>query len=118
VDPAERAQATLVLVTPRHYDSPRQRREDFISKASAGSGWKDVWLIDGQELKHWLDMAPGVAARWARRDFQSYPPGVWSVDEFWHEYSNGFCRATPLMAGQRHDRMAGLADSRLGVARP
>ncbi len=28
------------------------------------------------------------------------------------------CRATPLMAGQGHDRMAGLADGRLGVARP
>jgi hypothetical protein len=28
------------------------------------------------------------------------------------------CRATRLMAGQRHDRMAGLADRRLGVARP
>jgi hypothetical protein len=28
------------------------------------------------------------------------------------------CRATPLMAGQRHDRMAGLGDRRLGVARP
>ena len=28
------------------------------------------------------------------------------------------CRATSLMAGQRHDRMAGLGDRRLGVARP
>lgn len=124
VDPAERAQATLVLVTPRHYDSPRQRREDFISKASAGSGWKDVWLIDGQELKHWLDMAPGVAARWARRDFQSYPPGVWSVDEFWHEYSNGFdppLREEVLLAGrgQQADavvaRMANLQPERITI---
>ncbi len=124
VDTAERAQAILVLVTPRHYDSPRQRREDFISKASTGSGWKDVWLIDGQELKHWLDMAPGVAARWARRDFQSYPPGVWSVDEFWHEYSNGFdppLREEVLLAGrgQQADavvaRMANFQPERITI---
>lgn len=30
VELTERMQATLVLVTPRHYDSPRQQREDFI----------------------------------------------------------------------------------------
>ena len=124
VDPAERAQATLVLVTPRHYDSPRQRRDDFVSKISAGSGWKDVRLIDGQELKHWLDMATGVAARWARRDFQSYPPGVWSVDEFWHDYSNRFdppLREEVLLAGrdQQADavvaRMANLQPERITI---
>lgn len=87
VDPLERAQATLVLVTPRHYDTPTQLLQEFVDEISASSGWASVQLLDGQGLKHWLDLAPGVAARWARRDFRSQPEGVWSVDEYWHQYA-------------------------------
>ena len=124
LDAAERAQATIVLVTPRHYDTPTQLLQDFVEEISAGSGWASVMLIDGQVLKHWLDSAPGVAARWARREFRSYPEGVWSVDEWWHRYANGFdpvLREEVLLAGRGQqadaviERLAALQPDRITI---
>ena len=124
VDPLERAQATLVLVTPRHYDTPTQLLQEFVDEISASSGWASVQLLDGQGLKHWLDLAPGVAARWARRDFRSQPEGVWSVDEYWHQYANGFdpaLREEVLLAGRQQqadavvERLATLQPDRITI---
>jgi hypothetical protein len=124
VDPDDRAEATLVLVTPRHYDTPKIRIDQFIAEIRSGTGWNDVRFIDGQGLKHWLDMAPGVAGRWARTEFQSSPYGVCSVDEYWHRYSNYFAptlREEVLLAGRGAQadevvgRMAELQPDRITI---
>lgn len=87
---AQRARTTLVLVTPRHYDTPGQPVQDWVENLAAGTGWKAVRVLDGASLVHWLDEAPSVAARWARSEFGVFPQGVRSTDEFWEDYATRF----------------------------
>lgn len=94
---------TFVFVTPRHYDTPQELLQDWEAQLAAGKCWRSVKVIDGGRLKHWLALAPGVAARWATGKFGAYPQGVRSFDEFWDEYSARFSvRLTedPLLAGR------------------
>lgn len=57
----------------------------------AAAEWKDVRLIDGAQLEHWLELHPAVATHWARKELQLTPSiGVRSTDEFWHQFSSRF----------------------------
>ena len=57
---------TLVLVTPFTWDSSKTAMtlDSWVADRKAESSWKDVVLIDGPKLEHWLDHAPAVAAHW------------------------------------------------------
>ena len=118
-DPAERADATLVLVTPWHYDNPKKPLPTFTTELAKGRGWKEVRLYDGADLRHWLASAPAVAARWARLEMQTMPQGVLSIEEFWQEYSSRFdppLREEVLLAGRERQTEQLLA--RLGKLLP
>ncbi|MBL6080774.1 hypothetical protein JMJ56_22415 [Belnapia sp. T18] len=125
VDDTERAASTLVFVTPRHYDTPGHHLHDFEEELRAESGWGAVLIVDGGRLRHWLALASGVAARWARLEFQAAPQGVWSVEEFWHEYSNRFdppLKEEVILAGRQQqatqmlERLAALQPDRIVVS--
>lgn len=125
VDEAERAASTFVFVTPRHYDTPTRHLETFEEALRAESGWQAVVVLDGGKLRHWLAIAPGVAARWARKEFQAAPPGVWSVEEFWHEYSNRFdppLKEEVILAGRQQqaaqvlERLTALQPDRIVIS--
>lgn len=85
---AERSDITFVFVTPHTYDTPRSLFDAWVAELGRNKGWKDVRVVDGAKLKHWLAAAPGVAARWASGAFGAYPPGVASTDEWWLEYAS------------------------------
>lgn len=89
VSAADRAQRTLVLVTPFTWDDPRLKIVDWVSDKKAKNDWKDVRLIDGVQLIDWLTSRPGVAARWALR-IGAQPADVRSTDEYWNEYVLSF----------------------------
>ena len=123
-DPAERAASTLVLVTPLHYDNPKKPLPKFVAELAKGCGWKEIRLYDGADLRQWLSLAPAVAARWARLEMQTMPPGVLSTEEFWQEYSSRFdplLREEVLLAGRQRqtdeliDRLAKLLPDRISV---
>ncbi|WP_424139988.1 hypothetical protein [Roseomonas chloroacetimidivorans] len=125
VDDVGRAASTFVFVTPRHYDTPGRHLHDFEEELRAETGWRAVLIVDGARLRHWLALAPGVAARWARMEFQAVPQGVWSVEEFWHEYSNRFdppLKEEVILAGRQKqaaqvlDRLAALQPDRIVVS--
>ena len=122
---AERAAATFVFVTPRHYDVSNHLRQKFERELKAGTDWGDIKLLDGGELKHWLDMAPGIAARWAREELRSQPQGVRSTREFWEEYSCSFdppLGEEVLLAGRQQqadavvERLAALQPDRIVIS--
>ncbi|TCI00729.1 hypothetical protein EJV46_01175 [Roseococcus sp. SYP-B2431] len=119
LDAAQRAQTTFVFVTPRTYDTPRVRLDQWEAELAKGKGWKDVRVVDGGKLKHWLGLAPGVAAHWASGFFGAYPPGVASTDELWREYASG-CSLTiteQLLLAGRADQAASIVQ-RLSTLQP
>jgi hypothetical protein len=87
----DRVNTTFVIVSPRTWDNPKEKLDDW-SKAKRQTGdWRDVRYIDGVGLETWLESHPAVAARYARYQLGRFPqPGARSTDEFWDEYSTLF----------------------------
>jgi hypothetical protein len=121
----EQAESALVVVTPWHYDRPRMTIQVFEAELLRGTGWKSVKLLDGAVLKHWLEKAPAVAARWARQEMGGVPVGVRSTDEFWEEYASRFSLPITerlLLAGRKRQadelvaRLLGDNPDRITVA--
>jgi hypothetical protein len=115
---------TLVLVNPWHYDNPKKLRNDWLKEINSERKWKEVKLIDGADLKHWLMVAPGVGALWATDYFHVYPRDVCSIDEWWSRYANQTASPIPeklLLAGRGEQqvqivgRLAELKPDRLQI---
>lgn len=116
VDAETRAQHTLVIVSPRTWDTPKVKVEDWLDEKNNQGDWKRVVYLDGPLLEDWLGQSPAVASRWARYQFRSAPQqGVLSTEEFWQSFSNRFDPALSedvLLAGresQAEDLLRNLA---------
>ncbi|MBB3271388.1 hypothetical protein FHW75_002543 [Pseudomonas sp. OG7] len=91
VDVAVRAECTLVIISPRTWDTPKVKVEDWLDEKNALNEWKRVVYLDGPLLEGWLAQSPAVASRWARNAFKRAPQrGVLSTDEFWEFFSRRF----------------------------
>lgn len=87
----KRAELTFVFVTPRSWKNGLEKICEWVETKVALAEWKDVRLIDGIQLEHWLEMHPAVAAHWARKELQITPNlGARSTDEFWQQFSSRF----------------------------
>jgi hypothetical protein len=64
---------TFVFVSPRTWDNPKEKLEDWIKKKKALKDWADVKYIDGVGVEAWLDAHPAVAARYSRVELGRYP---------------------------------------------
>ena len=80
-DPARRAETTFVFVTPR----PWQKKDQW-AKAHKG-GWKNVVVLDSNDLEHWLDIARDVDA-WISNQTHQIPSGVQSLEDHWKSLSH------------------------------
>jgi hypothetical protein len=88
---ADRKNMTFVFVSPRTWDNPKQKIDDWLKEKQERREWKEVMYIDGVGVEAWLDAHPAVAARYARYELKLMPQnGVRSVEEFWLEYSTRF----------------------------
>lgn len=87
----DRAECTLVIVSPRTWDTPTVKVEDWLDEKNELGEWKRVVYLDGPLLEDWLAQSPAVASRWARHAFKRAPQhGVLSTDEFWESFSHRF----------------------------
>lgn len=87
----DRAECTLVIVSPRTWDTPAVKVEDWLDEKNELGEWKRVVYLDGPLLEDWLAQSPAVASRWARHAFKRAPQhGVLSTDEFWESFSRRF----------------------------
>lgn len=116
VDAATRAQRTLVIVSPRTWDTPQVKVEDWLDEKNKLGDWKRIVYLDGPLLEDWLAQSPAVASRWARYQFRRAPQhGVLSTEEFWQSFSSRFDPALVedvLLAGresQAEDLLQNLA---------
>jgi transcriptional regulator with XRE-family HTH domain len=78
----DRANTTYVFVTPHRWP---HKDEWAAAKRSEGI-WKDVRVLDGDTLVHWLERHAGVAEWFAVR-IGRRPPGLRNLTEVWHEWS-------------------------------
>ncbi|WP_426169666.1 hypothetical protein [Sandarakinorhabdus sp. DWP1-3-1] len=89
----EQADLTLVLVTPFTWDSSDRNKtlEAWVAEKKEAASWKDVVVIDGAMLEHWLDLAPAVAALWARGVIRGFSVnGIQSTEEYWREFAGRY----------------------------
>lgn len=87
----DRAECTLVIVSPRTWNTPAVKVEDWLDEKNKLDEWRRVVYLDGPLLEDWLAQSPAVASRWARHAFKRAPQhGVLSTDEFWESFSRRF----------------------------
>jgi hypothetical protein len=96
VDEETRAKCTLVIVTPRTWNTPTEKVEDWLTEKNGLKDWKSVVYLDGPLLEDWLAKCPAVSSRWASCELRIAPQnGVLSTEEFWQSFSSRF--APPLV---------------------
>ena len=76
----EQKEITFVFVTPRSWG--REERDKWIKDKKAVSHWKDILVHDGNDLEHWLDIAPDVDI-WFSRLIGHAVEGVQDLGSHW-----------------------------------
>ena len=72
---------TFVFVTPQRFGN----KEQWISERKAKNIWRDVVVIDGNDLVQWLEMYPAVA-QWLSVKIGRRPQGLRNMEEVWAEW--------------------------------
>jgi hypothetical protein len=76
----EQKAITFVFVTPRPW--LREERDDWIKEKKAVSHWKDILVHDGNDLEHWLEIAPDIDI-WFSRLTGRAPAGAQDLGSHW-----------------------------------
>jgi transcriptional regulator with XRE-family HTH domain len=100
------SQTTFVFVTPQRFP----KKGDWIAKQKARGVWRDVALIDGDDLVHWLEMCPAVA-QWLSIKAGRRPQGLRNLEEAWSEWIGASTipiTADVLLAGRDEDQISVL----------
>lgn len=116
ISPADQEEITLVLVTPFTWDSTKKewKLENWVEARKKEQTWKNVVVIDGASLEHWLAEAPAVAAWHARNTLKIAPvEAVRSTDEFWNDFANRF--SPPLIEEVLTTERESTVEQLLGV---
>jgi hypothetical protein len=105
--PEVRANTTFVFVTTRSWDGA-----GWVKDTEAlGDGWKDIRVLDAQDLATWLSMSPGVHS-WLS-DHLNRPVGITSLARWFERWSVQTEPPTPaalLLAGRQADAVRLLND--------
>lgn len=78
VPPEEQARSVFVFVTPRTWE----KKDEWAGEKRSGSAWRDVVVLDANDLEHWLEVAPDVDV-WFTRLTGRYPEGVEDLQSYW-----------------------------------
>jgi hypothetical protein len=110
---ADRTHATFVFVTPFLWKD----KATWVTEKKAEKIWKDVIVVDGEDLKRWIESADAVSLQLAA-EIRFVPEiGLQTPDDAWDEWSHRTERATSenlIVAGrssQEADLVARLAGS-------
>lgn len=83
----EPSNTTFVFVTSRRWKHKTEIME-WISEKKALNYWKDVKLIDANDLETWLELCPGVAL-WLASKMKIVPPkGIRTLEQFFEDWVN------------------------------
>ena len=78
VDPL---QTTFVFVTPRRWPG----KEDWVEDKRISGTWRDVQVLDADDLETWLELAPAVHT-WISRLLGKDPGDTQALDTFWADW--------------------------------
>lgn len=91
----KRADITYVALSLRRWHGERGQDRDQFEGHYRGLGiWKDVKIIDADDLENWLDRSPSVRA-WLARKMQIVSGDMKDLEAYWDDYSQG---VTPAMS--------------------
>lgn len=91
----KRADITYVALSLRRWHGEKgQDRDQFESHYRGLGVWKDVEIIDADDLENWLDRSPSVSA-WLARKMQIMSEDMKGIEAYWDDYSQG---VTPVMS--------------------
>lgn len=104
VDPSHTA---FVFVTPRRWAG----KKDWIEKKLASGTWREIQVIDADDLETWLERAPGVHV-WISRQLGKDPGDVRSLDLFWADWHEATLPpiSTALITAGRKKEMTSIVD--------
>ncbi|MET9019218.1 hypothetical protein ABZV93_04470 [Actinopolymorpha sp. NPDC004070] len=97
----ERAATTFVFVTSRTFGDADAWVEEMEAR---GNGWKEIRVIDAQDLATWLETCPGAHA-WLSNEL-GRPLGIVELSQWFDRWSAQTDPTTPaalLLAGRRRD---------------
>jgi hypothetical protein len=112
----KRTDITYVALSLRRWHGERgQDRDQFESHYRGLGVWKDVRIIDADDLENWLDRSPSVST-WLARKMQIVSGDMKGIEAYWDDYSQG---VTPAMSGKllllnRKEKAEALVQAGLG----
>lgn len=116
-----RADITYVAVSMRRWSGENKAgRQTFIDEAKSRGVWKDVRVIDADQLEDWLDQTPSVTA-WLAREMGLVSGDMLSIEHAWEDYSKGCSPplSVELLLANRKEKAETLTQTALvpGVTR-
>lgn len=99
---ADQSETTYIFVTPHRWP----HKDEWAAAKRAEGIWKDVRVLDGDSLVHWLELHAGVAEWFAVR-IGRRPAGLRNLTEVWEEWSLATIHPlTPEIVGADRDEEA------------
>jgi transcriptional regulator with XRE-family HTH domain len=100
------SQTTYIFVTPQRFVG----KDNWVAEKKALGFWRNICVIDGDDLVHWLEMCPAVA-QWLSVKVSRRPEGLRNMEEVWAEWVRA--TKTPLttdvlLTGRDEDQAAVL----------
>lgn len=92
-------ETTFVFVTPRIFSD----KEAWAKEKEAEPSWRDVRVIDADDLEDWLSRTPSVAALWMERIANIPYPEITPLLQHWDEWKNamqGYLSPELVLAGK------------------
>ena len=100
-DPDEQADTSVVLLTSRRL-SDKERHEKAWRKVGQ---WRDLRVIDAEDLVHWIELHPAVG-NWLAVLMGKRPEGVLQLEDVWEEWARSTHPAMSpqlILAGRDED---------------
>lgn len=101
LDPKE---TTFVFVTPRAWTVKKK----WITDKKKDNHWKDVRVLNADDLEAWLSLAPAVQL-WFAGLLGKRPAGLFELDTYWQDWTEATVPATPsqlVLAGRNRTSAA------------
>ena len=76
------SETTFVFVTPRRWPG----KEEWAARKIDDGSWRDVRVLDADDLAAWLEEAPAVHT-WLSIQIGKIPSGTNDLEAFWNEWS-------------------------------
>lgn len=112
----KRADITYVALSLRRWHGEKgQDRDQFESHYRGLGVWKDVKIIDADDLENWLDRSPSVSA-WLARKMQIVSEDMKGIEAYWDDYSQGIApvMSEKLLLLNRKEKAEALVQTGLG----